>query len=58
MAYIDGDDKFRLNRKGRRWLEKQVGRKELRILQTDALKRSRESEAPRGKAWDDKKKLE
>ena len=59
MAYVDSKGQFHLNRKGRRWLEKQVGRKGLRILQTDALKRSQQQrEGERKRAWEDAKKLE
>ena len=60
MAYVDKDGGFHLNRKGRRWLEKQVGRKQVRMLQTEALKRSQQSpEGERKQAWkDEKKKLD
>lgn len=57
MAWMDDDGQFRLNRKGRRWLQKQVGRDAVRVLNTDALKRAtQQREGERKQAWAEMKK--
>lgn len=58
MAGVDKAGQFHLNRKGRRWLEKQVGRRGMRVLQTERLKRTEAMVAEREQAWKDTKKLD